>query len=36
MQGVDCDGSLEKFLCPELEPNDRKIAEIEGWIFGVL
>ncbi len=30
------DGSLERFLCPELEPNERKTAEIEGWIFGVV
>ena len=30
------DGSLEKFFCPELEPNERKKAEIEGWILGVV
>ena len=28
--------SLEKFLCPEIEPHERKKAEIEGWILGVL
>ena len=33
---ADCDGNLEKFLCPELEPDERKKAEIEGWILGVL
>ena len=32
---ADMDGSLEKFLCPELEPNERRTAEIEGWILGV-
>jgi hypothetical protein len=30
------DGSLEKFLCPEIEPQERNKAEIEGWILGVL
>jgi hypothetical protein len=32
----DSDGSLEKFFCPEIEPDERKKAEIEGWILGVL
>lgn len=36
MQGVDSDGSLEKYLHPNLEPQKRKMAEIEGWILGVL
>jgi hypothetical protein len=36
LRRADCDGSLEKFLCPELGPNERKAAEIEGWILGVL
>jgi hypothetical protein len=36
LQRADCDGSLEKFLYLELEPHDRKTAEIEGWILGVL
>jgi hypothetical protein len=35
LQRSDRDGSLEKFLNPELEPNVRKTAEIEGWILGV-
>jgi hypothetical protein len=35
-QRADRDGSLEKFLRPELEPHERKTAEIEGWILGVL
>jgi hypothetical protein len=36
LQRADCDGSLEKFFCPEIEPHERKTAEIEGWILGVL
>lgn len=36
LQQVHTDGSLEKFLCPELEPQELKKAEIEGWILGVL
>ena len=36
LQRADCDGSLEKFLHPELEPQERKTAEIEGWILGVV
>jgi hypothetical protein len=36
LRRADCDGSLEKFLCPELEPHERKTAEIEGWILGVI
>jgi hypothetical protein len=30
LRRADCDGSLEKFLRPELEPQERKTAEIEG------
>ena len=29
-------GSLEKFLNPELAPHERTTAEIEGWILGVM
>jgi hypothetical protein len=35
LRRADSDGSLEKFLRSELEPNERKTAEIEGWILGV-
>ncbi len=35
LRRADCDGSLGKFLCLEIEPNERKKAEIEGWILGV-
>jgi len=30
LRRTDANGSLERFLCPELEPNERKMAEIEG------
>ena len=36
MRRADGNGSLEKFLGPELEPHERKTAEIEGWILGVI
>lgn len=32
----DKDCSLEAFFRPELETNERKTAEIEGWILGVM
>jgi hypothetical protein len=35
LRRADRDGSLEKFLFPDLEPHERKTAEIEGWILGV-
>ncbi len=36
LQRSDRDGSLDNFLCPKIEPHERKTAEIEGWILGVL
>jgi hypothetical protein len=36
LQGADSGGSLEKFFSPRLEAQERKTAEIEGWILGVL
>jgi hypothetical protein len=36
MQAVDADGSLERHFNPILESDERKKAEIEGWILGVL
>jgi hypothetical protein len=36
LQRADCDGSFEKFFCPEMETHERKKAEIEGWILGIL
>jgi hypothetical protein len=35
LRRADGDGTLERHVCPELEPQQRKIAEIEGWILGV-
>jgi hypothetical protein len=36
LRRADSDGSLKKFLCPELESDKCKAAEIEGWILGVV
>ncbi len=35
LQRADLDGTLAGFLKPELSPNERANAEIEGWILGV-
>lgn len=35
-QAADTDGSLETNFHPRMEPGERKNAEIEGWILGVL
>jgi hypothetical protein len=31
----DSDGSLDRFFRPSLAENERKVAEIEGWILGI-
>ena len=31
----DQDGSLARFLSPSLTEEERKVAEIEGWILGI-
>jgi hypothetical protein len=36
LQRADCDGSLEKYFRLHLEPHERKTAETEVWILGVL
>jgi hypothetical protein len=36
MQRADRNGSLSQFLNPPLEPEERKLAAIEGWILGVV
>jgi hypothetical protein len=36
LRRADCDDSLEQFFCPVLEPHERKTAETEGWILGVV
>jgi hypothetical protein len=36
LQRADCAGNLERFFSPEIEPQERKTAEIEGWILGVV
>jgi hypothetical protein len=35
LRRADGDGSLGRFLCPELEPDERRVAEVKGWILGV-
>jgi hypothetical protein len=32
----DSTGTLKQFFSPELEPSERKVAEIEGWILGLV
>lgn len=36
LRRADCDGSLRPFLNLQLDERDRKTAEIEGWILGVV
>ena len=36
LRRTDADGSLEKYFRPEIEPDEHKKAEIEGWILGVV
>lgn len=31
----DHDGSLTAFLKPDLQPHERTVAQLEGWILGV-
>jgi hypothetical protein len=35
LRRADTDGSLPRFSNPPLEPQEREVAEIEGWILGV-
>lgn len=35
MRTGDLDGRLAMALSPQLDPQDRRIAEVEGWILGV-
>jgi hypothetical protein len=36
MRRADGDGSLQSFFHPHLDEDERKKAEIEGWILGVM
>jgi hypothetical protein len=36
MRNADNNGSLPAFFNPDLEPDDRETAAIEGWILGVV
>jgi len=33
---ADLNGSLLQFLNPPLQPEERQLAAIEGWILGVV
>ena len=35
MQNTDREGRLIEFFHPELKPEDRTMARIEGWIFSL-
>ena len=35
LRRADRDGTLEEFLRPALNPAERTVAEVEGWILGV-
>jgi len=35
MRRADLDGSLAGFLGPSLEPAERAVAQVEGWILGI-
>jgi hypothetical protein len=32
---ADLDGSLNEYLAPSLTADERRTADIEGWILGV-
>jgi hypothetical protein len=36
LRRADRDGSLSAFFQPGLEPDERALAQVEGWILGVI
>ena len=36
LRRADLDDELPRFLGPRLEPGERRVADIEGWILGVV
>ena len=36
LRQADLDGSLNKFLKPSLLPGEYPVAEVEGWILGIM
>ena len=36
LRQTDIDGRLADFFNPSLSPNERTVAKVEGWIFGVM
>jgi hypothetical protein len=35
LRRADMNGSLSRFFTPPLEPQERTLAKVEGWILGV-
>jgi hypothetical protein len=35
LRRADGDGSLDRYFDPPLEPEERRLAQVEGWILGV-
>ncbi len=35
MRRTDLDGTLSGYFTPSLSPDERRVAEIEGWILGI-
>jgi hypothetical protein len=35
MRREDAKGTLTQFFNPELQPSERRTAEVEGWILGI-
>ncbi|MGD9216285.1 MAG: hypothetical protein PVJ84_15825 [Desulfobacteraceae bacterium] len=36
LKETDCRGHMTKFLNPDLSPGERAVAQVEGWILGVM
>jgi hypothetical protein len=36
LKETDCNGLMTKFLNPSLSPDERAVAQVEGWILGVM
>jgi hypothetical protein len=36
LRQADLDGKMAQFLIPSLNPTERTLAQVEGWILGVM
>ena len=36
LQRADVNGTMESYLNPPLKPEERGVADVEGWILGVV